>query len=165
MAASKRSFSCLLLMAYMYADQTSKLLVIFLCRLICICDCYTKCFSGKTVRQLFGSHLLCCFLSTYVFLDVLSLKTLTMRGYRLLYICRSGLESLTVWNVPRLIAPPLPNGQPLIRGGRGGESYKYMNNNQIKSKSVCVFCRTWLNTTWLTVSCHSIPATQIQDYG
>ena len=55
----------------MYADQTSKLLVIFLCCLICICDCYTKCFSGKTLRQLFGPHLLCCFLSMYVlFLDV-----------------------------------------------------------------------------------------------
>ena len=64
----------------MYAVQTSKLLVIFLCHLICICDCYTKCFSGKTLRQLFGSHLLCCFFSMYVFLDVLSLKTLTISG-------------------------------------------------------------------------------------
>ena len=67
-------------LAYMYTDQTSKLLVIFLCRLICICDCYTKCFSGKTLRQMFGSHLLCCFLSKYVFLDVSSLKTLSMIG-------------------------------------------------------------------------------------
>ena len=74
----KTQLICLLLKAYMYADQTSKLLVIFLCLLVCICDCYTKCFSAKTFRQLFGSHLLCCFLSTYVFLDVLSLKTLSI---------------------------------------------------------------------------------------
>ena len=67
MAASKHI--CLLLKAYLYADQTSKLLVIFLCPLVCICDC------RKTLRQLFGSHFAVpfstfCFLTMYVFRNV-----------------------------------------------------------------------------------------------
>ena len=65
-------------LAYMYADQTSKLLIIFLCCLICICDFYTKVFQWKNLKTNIWLSLLCCFLSMYVFLDILSLKTLTI---------------------------------------------------------------------------------------
>ena len=147
----------------MYADQTSKLLVIFFVPPYLYLWLLYKVFPWKNLKTavwlsfavLFFFHV--CIPWRIVFEDS-DHKWGTDD-----FTCRSGLESLIVWNVTRLIAPPLPNGQPLIRGG--GESDKYMNNNQIESKSICVFCRTWLNTTWLTVSCHSTLATQIQDYG
>ena len=151
-------------LAYMYADQTSKLLVIFFVPPYLYLWLLYKVFQWKNLKTavwlsfavLFFFHV--CIPWRIVFEDS-DHKWGTDD-----FTCRSGLESLIVWNVTRLIAPPLPNGQPLIRGGVGGRD-KCMNNNQINSKRICVFCRTWLNTTWLTVSCHSTLATQIQDYG
>ena len=148
----------------MYADQTSKLLVIFFVLPYLYLWLLYKVFQWKNLKTavwlsfavLFFFHV--CIPWRIVFEDS-DHKWGTDD-----FTCRSGLESLIVWNVTRLIAPPLPNGQPLIRGGVGGCD-KCMNNNQINSKRICVFCRTWLNTTWLTVSCHSTLATQIQDYG
>ena len=148
----------------MYADQTSKLLVIFFVLPYLYLWLLYKVFQWKNLKTavwlsfavLFFFHV--CIPWRIVFEDS-DHKWGTDD-----FTCRSGLESLIVWNVTRLIAPPLPNGQPLIRRGVGGRD-KCMNNNQINSKRICVFCRTWLNTTWLTVSCHSTLATQIQDYG
>ena len=151
----------------MYADQTSKLLVIFFVLPYLYLWLLYKVFQWKNLKTavwlsfavLFFFHV--CIPWRIVFEDS-DHKWGTDD-----FTCRSGFESLIVWNVTRLIAPPLPNGQPLIQGGRvgGGGRNKCMNNNQINSKRICVFCRTWLNTTWLTVSCHSTLATQIQDYG
>ena len=107
-------------LAYMYADQTSKLLVIFFVPPYLYLWLLYKVFQWKNLKTavwlsfavLFFFHV--CIPWRIVFEDS-DHKWGTDD-----FTCRSGLESLIVWNVTRLIAPPLPNGQPLIRGGVGG---------------------------------------------
>ena len=107
-------------LAYMYADQTSKLLVIFFVPPYLYLWLIYKVFQWKNLKTavwlsfavLFFFHV--CIPWRIVFEDS-DHKWGTDD-----FTCRSGLESLIVWNVTRLIAPPLPNGQPLIREGVGG---------------------------------------------
>ena len=104
-------------LAYMYADQTIKFLVIFFVPPYLYLWLLYKVFQWKNLKTavwlsfavLFFFHI--CIPWRIVFEDS-DHKWGTDD-----FTCRSGLESLIVWNVTRLIAPPLPNGQPLIRGG------------------------------------------------
>ena len=130
-------------LAYMYTDQTSKLLVIFFVPPYLYLWLLYKVFQWKNLQTavwlsfavLFFVHIRIPWRIVFEDSDDEGVQTILH-----LEIWFRKSNTFVVWNVTCLIAPALPNGQPLIqrwgRVGGGGENDKYTNNNQIKSKSI-----------------------------